>query len=431
MRIEFTETGGRLLLASIVVVLWGALFIDYLLIGVGLLGLGFLGYRYIGIRGQLRELPEQASFNPNVVDASFTAGSKYSETLSVESNSPTELRISLPYGELQPPFLRTGKQTRNYFFKPSLAANYRFKEVSAEVTDSLNLLRGETELSLNCSFKVFPRVFSVSLDALQYLEGQGILGAGEQTSTVKGRGYEYADSREYVEGDDLRQIDWKATARLGKFIVKEYYTEGSGAVHIIYDVRVSDPVSADVLAASYLQTVLSFAERGWVIGLTVLDDGVCSHFPELYSGFAVSVALRHVLETHESKVMSYYDLLDPAYNARIRRILADRLPEAKTELGVLKDELYGSKYGGVVYITSLAGNPSDLIELNYTARTSRSRFVVLEPCTPWRYTGLENAYRVWSQIDKVNRSLLRSGTPIAINLDEAQLKLGELEPIYL
>ena len=432
MKVELAESGNRVVLACVVVALWGAFFMDYLLIGLGLLGLGFMAYRYILLRNQLRDLPGQVFFEPKSLDSSFTAGADYAETLSIECGSAVNPKLTLPYGALQPPILSEGKQTRKYVFKPSLAANYRFDEVSAEISDSLNLYTGETGLlGFSGSFRVFPRVFSVALNALQYLEGKGILGAGEQVSTVKGRGYDYADSREYVEGDSLKQVDWKATARLSKLIVKEFYTEGSGAVHIIYDSRVPDPVSADVLAASYLRTVLSFAERGWVIGLTVLGDGVESHFPELSPGFAVSVALRHVLETRMSEVMSYFDVLDPVYNQRIHRILGERLPVAKTELRVLKDELYQSKYGGVLYITALTGNPVDLMELSYAALASRTRFVVLEPCTPWRYAGLEDAYRIWAQYDKMNKSLLRAGTPVAVNLSEAQEKLGELEPVYL
>jgi len=71
------------------------------------------------------------------------------------------------------------------------------------------------------------------------------------------------------------------------------------------------------------------------------------------------------------------------------------------------------------------------MELSYVGRTSRTRFVALEPCKPWRYTGLEEAYRIHQQYDKVNRSLLRDGVPVAVSLLEAQEKLGELEPLFI
>lgn len=432
MVLGLSENGQKLALGSVLVCLWGAFFLDYLIISIGVMGLFFLGYRYYSIRVSLESLSSEISFSPDTVDASFTAGEEYTESLSVENTGLSSPYLRLPYGEISLPTLRPGKQTRVISFKPELAANYHYREIIARITDSYGFVQGETALDFNARFRIYPRVFSVALDALRYLEGQGIIGAGEQVTETKGRGYEYADSREYVAGDDLRQIDWKATARLGKMIVKEYYTEGSGAINIVYDTRVSDPVSADVLATEYLRTVLSFAERGWVIGLTVLDGReVVSHFPEQYPGFAVSVALRHVLDSRRSEIMSYFDVLDPVYNTRLRRVLGDRLPMSGSEFNVLKDEMYGHRYGGIVYITCLAGNPSGLMELSYVARRSRTRFVVLEPCKPWRYAGLEEAYKIHQQYDKVNKSLLRDGVPVAVSLLEAQEKLGELEPLFI
>jgi len=432
MELGLSQNGQRLALSSVLVCLWGVIFLDYLITSIGVIGLVFIGYQYYSIRGRLKLLLSEISFNPNTVEASFTAGEEYTEFLIVENTGLSNPHIQLPYGEISPPTLRPGKQTRVYRFKPELAANYHYNEIKANITGSYGFVRGEIKLDFNAGFRVYPRVFSVALDALRYLEGQGIIGAGEQVTETKGRGYEYADSREYVAGDDLRQIDWKATARLSKMIVKEYYTEGSGAVNIIYDACVSDPVSADVLAAEYLRAVLSFAERGWVIGLTVLDGRkVVSHFPEQYPVFAVSVALRHVLDSRRGEIMSYFDVLDPVYNTRLRQVLGDRLPESTLDFTVLKDEMYGHRYGGVLYITCLAGNPSGLMELSYVGRTSRTRFVALEPCKPWRYTGLEEAYRIHQQYDKVNRSLFRDGVPVAVSLLEAQEKLGELEPLFI
>jgi uncharacterized protein (DUF58 family) len=39
---------------------------------------------------------------------------------------------------------------------------------------------------------------------------------GEWASNMRGQGLEFRDLREYVPGDDVRRLDWKATARSGK-----------------------------------------------------------------------------------------------------------------------------------------------------------------------------------------------------------------------
>ena len=39
--------------------------------------------------------------------------------------------------------------------------------------------------------------------------------SGEYHSVFRGRGMEFSEVREYQYGDDIRNIDWNVTARLG------------------------------------------------------------------------------------------------------------------------------------------------------------------------------------------------------------------------
>lgn len=48
---------------------------------------------------------------------------------------------------------------------------------------------------------------------------------GNNASLFQGEGFEFAELREYVYGDDVRKIDWKTTAKLGKPFVKIYEEE--------------------------------------------------------------------------------------------------------------------------------------------------------------------------------------------------------------
>jgi len=48
---------------------------------------------------------------------------------------------------------------------------------------------------------------------------------GSHVSLFQGEGFEFTQLREYVYGDDVRKIDWKTTAKLGKPFVKIYNEE--------------------------------------------------------------------------------------------------------------------------------------------------------------------------------------------------------------
>lgn len=60
--------------------------------------------------------------------------------------------------------------------------------------------------------------------------------AGQSESVFKGRGIEFADVRPYVPGDEVRDIDWNVTARLGDPYVKRFVEERELTVVLVVDV---------------------------------------------------------------------------------------------------------------------------------------------------------------------------------------------------
>lgn len=60
--------------------------------------------------------------------------------------------------------------------------------------------------------------------------------AGEYHSAFKGRGMAFSEVREYQYGDDVRDIDWNVTARLGKPYIKVFEEERELTVILMVDV---------------------------------------------------------------------------------------------------------------------------------------------------------------------------------------------------
>lgn len=64
--------------------------------------------------------------------------------------------------------------------------------------------------------------------------------AGQYISAFKGKGMEFAEVREYTPGDDVRNIDWNVTARLGHPYIKVFSEERELTVLLLVDLSASN-----------------------------------------------------------------------------------------------------------------------------------------------------------------------------------------------
>jgi uncharacterized protein (DUF58 family) len=76
-------------------------------------------------------------------------------------------------------------------------------------------------------------------------------GEGSFRTIFHGRGIEFAAIREYVPGDDIRQIEWNTTARRGTPYVKTFVEERDLSIILVLDLS----SSMDVKKESFLQLV--------------------------------------------------------------------------------------------------------------------------------------------------------------------------------
>ncbi|OXU15114.1 DUF58 domain-containing protein [Sedimentisphaera salicampi] len=104
--------------------------------------------------------------------------------------------------------------------------------------------------------------------------------AGEYESVFKGRGIQFEDVREYVPGDDVRDIDWNVTARESKPYVKRFVEERENTVILAVDVSASGEFGTNhrkknELAAE-ISAVLAFAatRNNDKVGLLMFSDRI-------------------------------------------------------------------------------------------------------------------------------------------------------------
>ncbi len=108
---------------------------------------------------------------------------------------------------------------------------------------------------------------------------------GQYKSVFKGKGLEFADYREYAPDDDAAMIDWKASSRANKILVKEYMEERDVEIFFLIDTSSSMVFgSTEKLKNEYaaeLAASLSFVmlQAGDSVGLALFNDGVVAKYP--------------------------------------------------------------------------------------------------------------------------------------------------------
>ena len=82
--------------------------------------------------------------------------------------------------------------------------------------------------------KVYPRLTEIREHQLA-LRKDRLLDIGVHMARLKGAGLEFESLRDYQPGDEMRRLDWKATARHGEPLTREYEVERSQHIVLALD----------------------------------------------------------------------------------------------------------------------------------------------------------------------------------------------------
>ncbi len=127
-----------------------------------------------------------------------------------------------------------GEVKAEYVLKGRREGTFTIGPIYFSFQDKLGFFRFSREIK-NFSFvTVLPRVSELKKVFVGEREKR-YFWIGPYTLKSKGLSTDYYSSREFQPGDDLRFIDWKATARLGKPIIKEFEARTGRVLVIIID----------------------------------------------------------------------------------------------------------------------------------------------------------------------------------------------------
>ncbi len=169
----------------------------------------------------------------------------------------------------------------SYTIEAPLRGFYTIGPVCIRVQDEFGLFHNEKEIQLYDDYLVFPKMEDIK-DAMVKSRVPKIF-TGAVAIRNPGEGSNFFNLREYLPGDPMRKVNWKATARQdGKMMVNEFERDAVSDVVLIVDSRqVSEtgPVSRNSLvfstraAASLSQYFLSRRDS---VGLVVYGDEIVS-----------------------------------------------------------------------------------------------------------------------------------------------------------
>ncbi len=104
--------------------------------------------------------------------------------------------------------------------------------------------------------------------------------AGNYLTTIPGRGLEFHEARHYVQGEPVRRIDWKMTARMGVPFVRTFLEERQREIFIALDVSPSmatgwqEKTKLEVAVEMAATLAVSAVEAGDRLGFVTFADRV-------------------------------------------------------------------------------------------------------------------------------------------------------------
>jgi uncharacterized protein (DUF58 family) len=150
--------------------------------------------------------------------------------------APSSLHVADAIDRLGPQEVtlhRRGRELHGSYVLESVPrGRYRFDGARAIFEDPFGLFRAESRAGGHATLLVYPRL--VELDRL-FSEAGGTSQEGGRLLLRRTSGFELHSVRDYAEGESLRKVHWRTTARRGRLMVKELEDAPHDEVAVLLD----------------------------------------------------------------------------------------------------------------------------------------------------------------------------------------------------
>ena len=228
-----------------------------------------------------------------------------------------ELPLSV---ELQP-----GQHTQVFYrLRPLKRGHFAFEHCEISLPSPLGLWSGKRLLNVTDNTRVYPdfaRLYGGQLLAVDNWLSQ----LGVRQRQRRGLGLEFHQLREFREGDSLRQIDWKATARQRTPIAREYQDERDQQIIFMLDcgrrMRSQDGELAHFDQALNACLLLSYValRQGDAVGLSTFACDQPRYLTPVKGAGQLNVLLNTVYDLNSTQRSADYQAATTQLLARQKR----------------------------------------------------------------------------------------------------------------
>ena len=125
-------------------------------------------------------------------------------------------------------------QIVEYLLRPTKRGTYSFGAVNVFVKSPLGLIKRRFQFSQDKEVAVYPSFLQMRAYELMAISNR-LTDLGVKKIRKIGQSQEFEQIRQYVQGDDVRTINWKATARRNDLMVNAFQEEKSQNIYSLID----------------------------------------------------------------------------------------------------------------------------------------------------------------------------------------------------
>jgi uncharacterized protein (DUF58 family) len=258
--------------------LWMALLYDAVLV-------------FLIVLDRVRMLPKPDQFEVDRVVPEIAALAR-PERVRLRLRNTSDKPVEVLYRDIPPrPFRSRGARDevslparsrieRTYRVVPLERGDHEWGQLTLRYRSRLGLVWRQRRFDRAARIRVHPDPSPRSREEALQMKAARIGPSGLRLALLRGEGREFESLREYSPDDEYRRIDWKATARKGRLIVRQYEAERDQNVVILLDcgrsmgVRVGDLSKMDHLVEATLRLGRVALEAGDRVGLVGFAGGV-------------------------------------------------------------------------------------------------------------------------------------------------------------